>query len=452
MEKEILLLDYYPITLYPSEYEKTVNKGGYVKIPYLHSKGDSQPNFVHNGRKYKTETMYIQKSTIPKNGADGELVVKHVPITNGDVPIYLVIPLKTQPTVYEETPVDKIINNLYSSSFQFDLGETIGYNKIGKVNDANTVYVLSPMIVKTVFDKDHGFANVSDISEQWNYDNTKTKFREISILFAGLEPLDEKKPIIVEGNTTMSDSNDEFYYDCKPIIENGGAIKPSIEVMPITSQLAKNMGTMNVLTATVHFFIFLFMVIFAAFSTPFLYRIFFVDYITALNISKGEAQFASLKIWDYIGSFILFMFSIGISIGGMSVGDKLQTSIGAMITIFLLISITVITYYKHMYPEKYSFGKYDDTDVLTNGGILLLSTIIDKISHNKSSTIFGIVLSVVIGLITYYAGKGKFDKKSKKKDKSKRNFIFSYFSIFGSIFSIYFVSRMFKMNDAVGSP
>lgn len=449
MEKEILVLDYYPITLFPSEYEKTLKNGGYVKIPYLHSKGDSQPNFVHNGRKYKTETMYIQKATIPNNRANGELVIKHVPITNGVVPIYLVIPLKTQPTVYEETVIDKIINNVFQSSFEFDLGDIIGYNKLGKVNESNTVYVLSPMLVKSVFDKDHGFTDIPDISEQWNYDDNKTKFREISILFSGIESLDESE-VVIEGLTSSSGTkskqkaniDEEVYYDCKPIIENGDGIKPSIEVMPITSQLAKNMGTMNVLTATIHFFIFLIMIIIAAITTPLLYKTFFVDYIKALNISSGVQSRASLKMWDYIGTFILFMFSIGISIGGINVGDKIQTSIGAMMTIFLMISIAVITYSKHMYPNMYSFGNDDNVDIFKDS--VLGSKIIEKIMNgsNLQGLIGMSVVSFLIGLLTYIFGKGRFDKKNKKKDESRRSLVFSYFSIFGVILSVYLITRI----------
>lgn len=442
MEKEILVLDYYPTTLFPSEYEKTLKNGGYVKMPFLHAKGDSQPNFVHNGRKYKTETLYILKSTIPKSGANGELVIKHVPITNGDVPIYLVIPLKTQPAVYEETVVDKMIHNVYRSSFSFDLGEIIGYNKICRVNEANTVYVLSPMVVKTIFDKDHGFTQIPDISGKWNYDENKTKFREIRVMFSALDPLNENEPI-VEGLTTSSTNNEEedVYYDCKPIIENGSEIKPSIEVMPITSQLARNMGTMNVLTATVHFFIFLFMTVIATFAMPFLYKLFFVDYIKVLNIANGVKSIASLKMLDYIGSFILFMFSIGISIGGISVGDKIQTSIGAMMTIFLMIGITIITYYKQLYPNMYSFGS-GEADIFQDSD--LINKIFQSLKHNYNwAYSLGITVSFfIIGLLIYLFGKGRFDKKSKKKDASKRNFILAYSSIFGVLLSIYITTRI----------
>lgn len=492
MEKETLVLDYYATTLYPSEYEKTLKNGGYVKIPYLHAKGDSQPNFVHNGRKYKTQTMYILKA---KTGATGELVIKHVPITNGDVPVYLVIPLKTQPSVYEETAVDKIINNVFQSSFEFDLGEMIGYNKTARVNNANTVYVLSPMVVKTVFDTDHGFGKGPDISNEWSYDDNKMKFREINLLFSGLEPVDNEDDDGEEDNGEDDDGEDDgedndliegfgkkkkkkrkarrkrkrlaamaaasapvaaasipvstpaevpqsedVYYDCSPIIENGTGLKPSIEVMPITSQLAENMGTMNVLTATIHFFIFLIMVIIAAFSTPFLYKFFFVDYIKALNIDDGKPSNASLKMLDYVGTFVLFMFSIFISIGGIRVGDKIQTSIGAMISIFLMISVTIITYYKQLDPNKYSFGKYD-VDIWESN---LLNKIIEKMINEKRwGTILGTsVVSFVIGLFTYIFGKGKFDKDNEKNDESKRGLFFSYFAIFGVIFSIYIFTRI----------
>jgi hypothetical protein len=125
---EEVIFDYHSIILYPSEYEKTFENGGYIKIPYLHAQG---PNLVYQGRKYKTEKLIMVKASSPEY--DGELVIKHVPFTNGDEIAILAIPLKTQPTVYEETAIDKIINNVNNTPYNFHLGELIGYNKLEKL-------------------------------------------------------------------------------------------------------------------------------------------------------------------------------------------------------------------------------------------------------------------------------------------------------------------------------
>ena len=173
--EERVVLDYYHIKIYPSEYEKTANNGGYIKMPYLHSKGDSQPNLVYGGRKYKTQQLFIAKSTSPDY--EGELVIKHVPITNGDDSVYLVIPLKTRPTTYEETAIDKIINNVNTSAFEFHLGELIGYNETCKVNEEGTVFVLSPILVKSQFD---AFLPIDE--KDWTTDG---KFRNIKLTIQG---------------------------------------------------------------------------------------------------------------------------------------------------------------------------------------------------------------------------------------------------------------------------
>lgn len=435
MDEEVVL-DYYHTTIYPSEYEKTVEKGGYVKMPYLHSKGDSQPNLVYGVRKYKTKTLFIVKSSSPDY--DGELVIKHAPITNGDTSVYLVIPLKTRPTVYEETAIDKIIQHVNTSSFEFHLGELIVYNETCKLSADNTVFMLSPMLVKSSFD---AFLPMKE--KEWN---TEGKFRNVALVFQGHTVA---KPRIageggdgVEGFSAPLDSKTKGQYDiydCEPIIQNDGKNKPTIEVMPVTSELAKNVGRMNVMNATIHFFIFVIMVILSGITTPVLYKTLFVDYIANLGI-KADTQASSLKSFSYIGTVVLLFFSLGISINGMSAKDSIQTSIGAMMTIFIIISISVMTYYKQLDPITYSFGK-PDADIFDSE---LMSAVWSRILLNdnymKVLGVWGIV--VLVSLLTYFFG--RFDK-NKKKNKTKKDLILSYGFIFGLLFSLYLVTRIYKV-------
>jgi hypothetical protein len=208
--------------------------------------------------------------------------------------------------------------------------------------------------------------------------------------------------------------------------------------MPITSELAKNVGAMNVMNATIHFFIFLIMIILSGIATPVFYKTLFVDYITKLNISTDPIVLdASLRSFNYIGTFALILFSLGISINGMSSGDSIQTSIGAMMTIFIVISISIMTYYKQLDSNIYSFGNLD-ADIFKSE---LLSAMTGRLLQNdswrKAGGLWSIV--VVISLLMYFFG--KFDK-DKKKDKSKKNLILSYGFIFGFLFAVYVVTRM----------
>ncbi len=426
MDEEVVVLDYYHTTVYPTEYEKTVDNGGYIKMPYLHAKGDSQPNMIYGGRKYKTEQLFITKASSPDY--DGELVIKHAPITNGDVSVYLVIPLKTRPTIYEETAIDKIINKVNTSAFEFHLGELIGYNQTCKVNKDATVFILSPMLVKSSFD---AFATMR--KNEWN---TNGDFRKIKLMFSG-----SRNPIRSHDGDGGVEGFREGYelYDCEPVIENDGKNKPTVEVMPITSELAKNMGTMNVMNATIHFFTFLIMIIISAVITPIGYKTIFIDFIKDLGVSNADdkATPASLKMLDYIGSLILILFSIGISMGGISAGDPIQTSIGVFASIFILISICVVSYYKTTAPGEYAFGATDVNLSDSNFGPKLWERILNNKNWGLMMVFEGIIIAVffVITLFTTF-------DKNKKKDKSKKKFVMWYAAIFGSIFSIYVVCRL----------
>lgn len=429
-----VVLDYYHTSLYPSEYEKTVKNGGYIKMPYLHSKGDSQPNLVYGGRKYKTEKLFIVKSSSPDY--DGEMVIKHAPITNGDLPVYLIVPLKTMPTVYEETAVDKIIHQVNTSAFQFHLGEIIGYNTKSKVNEDGTVFVLSPLLVKSTFDNFLPFKE-----KEWS---SKLKFREIALVFQG-RPSSTKRMggEGVEGfsapvRSNKSKTSDAIYdlYDCEPIIENDGKIKPTIEVMPVTSELAKKVGTMGVMNATIHFFIFLIMAIIAGIITPLSYKTLFVDYISQLSI-EAPKQAASLKMFSYIGTAVLLLFSLGISIHGMTLGDFIQSSLGAMMTIFIIISVSVMTYYRTIEPATYSFGDANADIMDSEFGKAFGNMIVLNKNYEKAFRLWG-GLGVISILVYFFA---TFDK-DKKKDKSKKYLMISYVAVFGLLFSFYFMTRI----------
>lgn len=428
--EESVVLDYYPTTLYPTEYEKTVKNGGYVKMPYLHSKGDSQPNLVYGGRKYKTESLYIVKSSSPDY--DGEMVIKHAPITNGGSFVYLVVPLKTRPTVYEETAVDKIIHQTNARAFDFHAGEIIGYNQRVIVNEEGTVFVLSPMLVKSTFDDFLPFKE-----KEWS---TTGKFRNIKLEFSRTKDVrGGEGGNIIEGLTTArrnnkSKSSTSPYdlYDCEPIFENDGKNKPTIEVMPVTSELAKNVGKMNAINATLHFALFVVIGIVAAIITPLSYKTLFVDYIVQL-VGDATKRAASLKMFSYIGTAVLLFFSLGISINGVSIGDSMQTSIGVLMSIFLIISVGVITYFKQIDPKTYSLG-FVDANFFKDSGLAEAFT--ERLLHarNRGAALALWATIVGISLIMYFFG--KFDK-NKKKDASKKNLILSYGFIFGALFALY---------------
>jgi len=446
--KESLVLDYYHTTLYPSEYEKTVSNGGYIKMPYIHSKGPG-PNLVYNGRKYATSQLYITK--VSDN--EGELVIKHVPTTNGENPVYLIIPLKTRPTTYEETPIDKIINGNGKSPISFHLGEWIGYNKTASVNKEGTLFKLSPILVKSSFD--------TFVEKKMEWANNATDdFRKINLLMSnankdavkkedvdGVEGFSVKNTNIIEGAT---DATEAGVLTCEPILENDGKAKETVEYMPVTSELAKKMGTMNAVSTVVNFMIFILVIIVATFITPTLYKTLFVDYIVNLNVPSPANKYASLISLDYLGFIVLLAFAVGLATTGASMNDALQTMIGALMSIALIVCTAVITYFKMTNPGEYSLTEGIGGDVKKVGwweNGMLGSEIWNRVRHGwgPQGLAVGVGSCTLIGTLLYFFK--RFDK-NKKKDKSKKNVVLSYFIGFGTLVSIYLVARLNKIEPS----
>jgi hypothetical protein len=121
-----LFFNYYETNIYKTQYEKTFQNGGYIKIPFKNNRGLTEPNLIISDQNtkvtYRTENIYIfnnihkiegklksKNKILPESNddeegtfANGELVIEHVPITNGREKVYTVFLLSS----FEEgTPI-----------------------------------------------------------------------------------------------------------------------------------------------------------------------------------------------------------------------------------------------------------------------------------------------------------------------------------------------------------
>jgi len=143
-----LHLDYYETSVYKNQYKTTFQNGGYIECSLSYPKATVEPNLTifDNGNKYDYQTNELflfstkNKTTIEeiipeeeepliqailhdtrfasqfhkyisiKNNAAGILVIKHVPITNGQNPLYVIFVLQKR----EQTSPGSInkINNI----------------------------------------------------------------------------------------------------------------------------------------------------------------------------------------------------------------------------------------------------------------------------------------------------------------------------------------------------
>ena len=50
--------DYYETPVYVNQYEKNLQKDGYIKLPFTSYKSETHPNLVINNQKYKTTNLF----------------------------------------------------------------------------------------------------------------------------------------------------------------------------------------------------------------------------------------------------------------------------------------------------------------------------------------------------------------------------------------------------------
>ena len=118
--------NYDKTTFYKNQFEKTLENGGYIKIPYA-SKSNT-PNIssdqLFHGN-YITKNLYIikKKHTIKNVTFDGELIIEHTSLTNNELPLYSCFLLKTSSTNMESTNIDKLIQG--TSDISMDINTNI---------------------------------------------------------------------------------------------------------------------------------------------------------------------------------------------------------------------------------------------------------------------------------------------------------------------------------------
>jgi hypothetical protein len=103
--------NYYSTTFYKNQYEKTIQHGGYIKLPY--PSHPNKPNIVSSvfPDHYVTTHLYILKKIHSIHGInyDGELVIEHISTTNSNQRLYTCLLLKSSPTS-SFTKIDDLIS------------------------------------------------------------------------------------------------------------------------------------------------------------------------------------------------------------------------------------------------------------------------------------------------------------------------------------------------------
>ena len=410
-----IIYDYYETSVYVNQYEKNLQKDGYIKLPFTSYKSETHPNLIINNQKYKTTNLYVLANS-HNTAYDGELILEHMPITNGNEKIYVCIPLKTQPGNSEQTTIDKIISGSFRANLEVNLNPLLVTNKTGKItSEGNVIYFSDPILISTPF---YAFANTDNLlfpalSEYNDYEEIEVSRKSFIMEGFTLNTADSNGKDTGTDVTTLDQVigdlaiKGDMVFECANVDIDSSA--ETVDLIPAGGDFSKNFSTNQLQSTTINFFSFVIIVCIAAFISPMVYRSVFVSFIDKV-IETHEDKPGNLKTFDVIifGFFLFYcIFMVNTGINGTTPNTVL-TSCGVIFFIFLFLSTGVIVMLKESNPGVYKLNHLASMEDAPYKLDIFTSFI--KIMTTEPRFVFGsfFVLMVILSLISYsgvWAGK-----------------------------------------------
>jgi len=399
-----LIYDYYETPVYVNQYEKNLQRDGYIKLPFTSYKSETHPNLVVNGQKYKTANLYVLVNS-HNTAFNGELILEHVPITNGNDKFYVCVPLKTQPGSSEQTVVDKIIAGSFRTHLDVNLNSLLVTNKRGKVlsNGSKVVYFSDPILISTPF---YAFANTDNmlfpsLSEYVDYDTVDIVSSYNAQVQEGftIEVADSGKLPIGNQLTsgTQLDISGDMIIDCTPVDSS----KDTVELVPLTTILGSansDAATNQLLNTSVNFFSFLMVICVAAFVSPAVYRSFFVGFVDKV-VPKNVDKPGNLKTFDVVIFSFFLAYCIYMVTKGLQDRNQLLSSVGVIFFIYLFLTTGIIIMLKESNPGVYQLNRLAGIqDATTSYQLELFAIFLDALKREPK-----FVLGALFGMLTLMA-------------------------------------------------
>lgn len=385
-----IIYDYYETPVYVNQYEKNLQRDGYIKLPFTSYKSETHPNLVVNGQKYKTANLYVLVNS-HNTAFDGELILEHVPITNGNENFYVCVPLKTQPGSSEQTVVDKIIAGSFRTHLDVNLNPLLVTNKRGKMlsNGSKVVYFSDPILISTPF---YAFANTDNmlfpsLSEYVDDDTVDIRKYSDSMKMSGMEGFKEG-----------ADGTDDIF-ECSPV----DASKDTVELVPLTTILGSansDAATNQLLNTSVNFFSFLMVIGVAAFVSPAVYRSFFVGFVDKV-IQNNADKPGNLKTFDVVIFSFFLAYCIYMVNRGFQDSNQILSSVGVIFFIYLFLTTGIIIMLKQSNPGVYQLNRL--AGIQDASYKFDLFTIFLEVVKREPKTVFGSLfgLLILMTLIVY---------------------------------------------------
>jgi len=413
-------------TFYKNHFEKTLENGGYIKIPYA-SKSNT-PNILSNelfDGQYITKNLYIIKKihTIKNVTFNGELVIEHKSLTNNEARLYTCFLLKTLSNNSESTKIDKLIQGTNDVSIDMNSYITDKNAIFYQTTNEYVVIFPTPISVSSIFDNYKSPPIMSSQINEYNIVNVKLNLGNIE---------DKKIEGFKEGAT--GDYIDVATY-CQPIDEEDPTIGTSADVMiPVDGKVSINKATTSQLSTALNFFGFFILVLFVVMVVPTMYQYFIV--LLVLDNKYNETPFKAqellnrLSAVDIVLGFMLFMFSFSLINNGIVNNTPINTVVGFYVFLFFIASFIVLQY-QRLFNEGEFLKKFGDV-----GGPANIA--------NINPDIFGLIGDNIAQLFVKYE---KNKLTGKKELKIQPNFV-----VVGVIFGIsYGVLHSYNLDKSSGT-
>jgi hypothetical protein len=445
--------NYENTTFYKNQFEKTLENGGYIKIPYP-SKSNT-PNILSNelfDGQYLTKNLYIIKKihTIKNVKFDGELVIEHISLTNNEAPLYTCFLLKTLSTSSESTNIDKLIQGTDDVSIDMNSYITDKTTIFYKTTNEYVVIFPTPISVASIFDNYKSPPIMSSQINEYSIVNVKSNLGNTE---------DKKIEGFKEG--AVGDYIDVATY-CQPIDEEDPTIGTSADVIiPVDGKVSINKATTSQLSTALNFFGFFILVLFVVMVVPTMYQYFIV--LLVLDNKYNETPFSAQELLnrlsgvDIVFGIMLFMFSFSLINHGIVNNIPINTVVGFYVFLFFIASFIVLQYQRLFNETEFlkKFGDLGGAASITNIKPDVFGLIGDNIAQlfvkyerNKASgkkelkvqssfVIVGVIFGIIFAILNYY-----------KLDKSTGTSIFMSIPLYMFFLSIYIAVYMKHSRDA----
>jgi len=440
-------------TFYKNQFEKTLENGGYIKIPYA-SKSNT-PNILSNelfDGQYITKNLYIIKKihTIKNVIFNGELVIEYTSLTNNEATLYTCFLLKTLSNNSESTKIDKLIQGANDVSIDMNSYITDKNAIFYKTINENVVIFPTPISVVSIFDNYKSPPIMSSQINEYSIVNVTSNLGNIE---------DKKIEGFKEGAT--SDYIDVATY-CQPIDEEDPTIGTSADVIiPVDGKVSINKATTSQLSTALNFFGFFILVLFVVMVVPTMYQYFIV--LLVLDNSYNEIPFKAqellnrLSAVDIVFGFMLFMFSFSLINNGIVNNKPINTVVGFYVFLFFIASFIVLQYQRLFNEVEFlkKFGDLGGPASITNIKPDIFGLISDNIAQlfvkyerNKITgkkelkiqsnfVVVGVIFGIILAILNYY-----------KLDKSSGTSIFMSIPFYMFFLSIYIAIYIKHSRDA----